>query len=158
MRHLAYCHYLVGHKYRVLIHALRLGIPLRGLSHDLSKLSAVEWFGIGRQFFPSSPAEKDANADLFREAKAHHRRANEHELDHWYGLDGAPARVPEPVLREVVADWAAFQGVSFSLAEIKRLAARSYSNWGKNFRMHPETRAWLLTFLEIPRSEDHDSR
>ena len=153
MRHLSYLSYVVRHKSRVMIHAARLGIPIRGLTHDLSKFSPIEWLGIGRQFYASSPEEKAGNEGLFRDAKAHHRARNEHEIDHWYRGNEEPERIPEPVLREVVADWAAFQGLAWRLEGIKGLAAKSYLNWGKDYSFHPVSRAWLEDFLVVRRDE-----
>ncbi len=101
------------------------------------------------QFYPSAPDEREGNKDLFRDAKEHHRRFNQHELDHWYEADAEPRPIPEPVLREIVADWAAFQGLAFSLSRLNRLAAESYHQWGKNYKMHSESRAWLTRFLEV---------
>ena len=146
MKHLPYIRYLLTHKTRVFVHALILGVPFRGLFHDFSKLSPVEWKGIGRQLFPSTPEEKEANAPLFEQAKAHHRIRNQHEVDYWYRDDGSCDPIPAPVLREIMADWAAFGGLCLSKAAIRDQASQCYQKWGKNYKMSPESREWIEQF------------
>jgi hypothetical protein len=149
MKHLPAIGYLVRHKTRVLVHSILLGVPLRGLAHDLSKLNRVEYLGIGRHFYPSHPREKERNQALFREAKALHRARNEHEVDRWYGAGETCSNIPEPVRREIVCDWAAFHGLAFSLEEVRKNARMAYSRWARNYRMHPDTRRWFERFLEL---------
>jgi hypothetical protein len=147
MKHLRYIGYVLTLKTRVFVHALILGVPVRGLLHDLSKLSPIEWKGIGRQFYPSTPEEKDANASLFRQAKAHHRARNRHEVDHWYHDDGPCSPIPPAILKEIMADWGAFGGLCFTRAAIRHQASLCYQKWGKNYKMHPDTREWIERFL-----------
>ena len=102
---------------------------MRGVFHDWSKLHPVEYFGIGRQFYSSTDEEKTHSKAAFQAAKEHHRVRNAHEIDHWYGADGEPLKIPESVIRETIADWAAFQGWGFSEDAVRNLALRSYSSW-----------------------------
>jgi hypothetical protein len=149
MKNISYTGYLLRHKLRVFVHATILGVPLRGLLHDLSKFHPVEWKGIGRQFYPHTAEEKEANASLFRQAKAHHRERNRHEVDHWCLEDGTCAPIPTSILKEIMADWAAFSGLCLSRPAICDHASRCYLKWGRNYRMHPETRKWIEGFLRI---------
>lgn len=149
MRHIAYIKYLAKHKTRVLVHSICLGIPLQGVIHDTSKLTHVEYFGIGRQFFPSTPLEKDRNGELFQQAKAHHNARNRHHLEHYYNEDGTCREIPIRFCKEIICDWAAVQGCAFASAGIRKLAKKSYENWGKGFRMHPATRQWFIEYLEV---------
>ena len=149
MRHLSAIGHLLKHKTRVFVHSIVLGVPLRGLVHDLSKLTRVEYLGIGRHFYPSHPREKERNQGLFREAKALHRARNEHELEHWYGNDESCLNIPEPVRREIVCDWAAFYGLAFSLEGVRENASMAHSRWAGNYRMHPDTRRWFERFLGL---------
>ena len=132
---------------------------MRGLLHDYSKISPLEYFGLGRQFYPSDSSEKECNKGLFKKAKAHHIARNDHELPHWYRDDGSCSEVPESARRETVCDWAAFQGFAFSLKGVRENARKSYSSWAKDYRMHPTTRHWFEHFLELeePEEGDHDS-
>ena len=142
---MGYIGYVVKHKIRVFVHCVQLGIPVRGLLHDLSKFSRVEYLGIGRQFYPSSPEERERNAAMFKEAKEHHRLRNKHEIDHWYNDDGTCQPIPPACRKEIVADWAAFYGFPFSKAN----ARKAYLSWARNYRMHPETRRWFVDFLDL---------
>jgi hypothetical protein len=149
MKHAAYTGYLLQHKGRVLVHAIILGVPLRGLMHDLSKLHPLEWKGIGRQFYPSTPEERERNAILFEEAQAHHKRLNLHEVDHWYLGGGTCDAIPESILKEVMADWAAFGGLCLSKKGIRHQAWQCYEKWGRHHKMHENTRAWIQGFLDL---------
>jgi len=153
MRHLAYTVYLLRHKTRVFAHSLILGVPVRGLFHDCSKFSRVEWRGIGRQFYPSNQAEKDENGPLFSAAKAHHRQRNLHEIDHWHGENDECAPIPVLVLKETMADWAAFGGLCLSRGSIRHQARQCYEKWGRNYRMDQDARAWIEDFLGIVSGE-----
>ena len=159
MRHFPTIAYLIKHKFRVFVHSILMGVPLRGLLHDYSKISPLEYFGLGRQFYPSDPSEKECNKGLFKKAKAHHIARNDHELPHWYRDDGSCSEVPESARRETVCDWAAFQGFAFSLKGVRENARKSYTSWAKDYRMHPTTRHWFEHFLELeePEEGDHDS-
>ena len=158
MKHFAYAAYLLRHKSRVFAHSLILGVPIRGLLHDMSKLHPLEWKGIGRQFYPGSQAEKDGNAGLFTQAKEHHRRRNLHEVDHWYRDDGTCEAIPGAILREVMADWAAFGGLCFNKVAVREHARRCYEKWGRNYRMHKDSRAWIEDFLRIKDTRHDTSR
>lgn len=149
MRHFAYIKYLLRHKARVFLHSCLLGVPSRGALHDLSKLSPVEYFGIGRQFFPSTPQERELNEEMFRQSKLHHFARNQHHFEYWHREDGSSQESPLPVCREIICDWAAVQGCALSVSQVKKLARKSYTNWGKNYRMHPATQQWFLDFLGI---------
>ena len=149
MRHFAYLRYLLRHKTRVFVHCVVLGVPLRGALHDLSKRSSVEYFGTGRQFFPSSSEEKERNQQLFQQARDHHSARNQHHFEHWYEEDGSCREIPLAVRREIVGDWASCQGCALSVARVKELAGKCYGSWGKNFRMHPATQKWFLDYLDL---------
>ncbi len=157
MRHLPTIAYLVKHKLRVFVHSVMLGVPLRGFLHDYSKITPIEYFGIGRHFHPSNPTEKERNMGLFKKANAHHIARNDHELPHWYNKDGSCIEIPESARRETVCDWAAFQGLALSLKGVRENARKSYANWARNYKMHPSTRHWFERFLELPEAGGHDN-
>jgi hypothetical protein len=136
-----------------MIHSIILGVPIRGLLHDISKLTPLEWVGIGRQFCSSSTDEKARNGDLFKEAKEHHRKLNKHEMDHWYQENGECLPVQSGILKEAMADWAAFGGLCLTKGAIRRYAGQCYAKWARNYRMHEDTRKWIEDFvaaLDVP--------
>lgn len=149
MRHFPAIRHLLTHKSRVFVHSILMGIPTRGFLHDWSKLSRAEYLGIGRHFYPNNAEEKERNRELFEEAKAQHVEKNAHELEHWYKPDGTCLEIPEPVRKEIICDWAAFQGWGLTVRGVRKLAQRSYLNWAMNYRMHAETREWFERFLEL---------
>ena len=154
MKHISYLGYIIKHKSRVFVHSVVLGVPIRGLIHDLSKFHPIEWMGIGRQFYSSNEEEKKNNVKLFKEARAHHIARNEHEVEYWYCDDGSCKPIPHTVLLETMADWAAFGGLCYNRADIQTEAMKSYERFGKNFKMHSDTHMWIEQFLEIESSQN----
>ena len=50
-KHLKYLSYVMRHKWFVFVECCKLGIPFRGLVHDLSKFSPSEWFPYANFFY-----------------------------------------------------------------------------------------------------------
>lgn len=50
-KHIKYFKYLLKHKYYCFIECCKLGIPWRGLVHDLSKFLPCEWFAYVEYFY-----------------------------------------------------------------------------------------------------------
>jgi len=118
-RFFAYLWYIARHRYWVFRAACRLGIPWRGLVHDLSKYSRIEWGPYSRQFFnadgsrrqvrnPDGSYNPNAQAEEFRRAWLNHQR-NPHHWQAWVSIgDGghlSPLWIPPIYCREMVADW-----------------------------------------------------
>ena len=57
MKHLKYLCYVLRHKWYVFIECCKLGIPVRGLVHDLSKFRPSEWFPYAN--FIHKPKQRD---------------------------------------------------------------------------------------------------
>lgn len=51
LKHLKYLSYVVRHKWFVFVESCKLGIPLAGLTHDLSKFRPSEWFPYVETFY-----------------------------------------------------------------------------------------------------------
>lgn len=112
--HWAYLRDLLRHKRRVYRHCARLGIRGRGLRHDLSKLRPSEW----RAAIAYRKARAHGNRRIpaqvkwaWEEAAHRHRQRNDHHWQYWIDVDeGRPIarRIPDPALRELVADWLAW--------------------------------------------------
>lgn len=98
------------HKWFVFRAGLRTGAPLyRLIIHDWSKFSPLEAPHYARQFFG------DKSDPLgFSYAWNHHQKINKHHWEYWVPVsghnrggykDGEPLPMPEPYVREMVADW-----------------------------------------------------
>lgn len=85
MKHFKYLKYVLKHKWFVFIECCRLGIPVRGLLHDLSKFRPSEWFPYVEKFYGGW---KDIDAfhpvtESFSYAWLLHQHRNPHHWQYW---------------------------------------------------------------------------
>jgi hypothetical protein len=155
-RYLALFRYLVRHKWYVAVTARHLGIPVRGLLHDLSKFRPSEFIPYARYHFAPDgtfirrrvgagfSGDEDA---AFHRAVLLHQRRNPHHWQHWVRAadDGRarPLSMPPEFVREMVADW-----MGASLAQ--KSAVDLWTWWEMNRKqmlLHPDTEAMIDTLL-----------
>lgn len=85
--------YTVVHKYYVFVYCCKLGIPFRGIKHDISKFRLSEFVPYANYFFmpdgsrrkhhlPSEQPTKIQRTE-FAEAWCHHTRRNDHHWNYW---------------------------------------------------------------------------
>ncbi len=76
---------VLAHKKAVFYHALRIGIPFRGVMHDMSKFSPVEFIAGIRYFSDGkkSPNELERNMHGYSSAWMHHKGCNKHHFEYW---------------------------------------------------------------------------
>jgi hypothetical protein len=127
--HWQYLKYVLIHKWWVLWECCRLGIPIRGLLHDLSKFSRAEWRPYAVYFYEDSNMLSDHVR--FKRAWRHHWGQNDH---HWQFWAGRP--IPKGARKEMLADWRA-------MARIKGGTVREWFDQQHELFIHPETKAWL---------------
>lgn len=158
-KHLKYAWYVLRHRWFVFVECVRLGIPWRGLVHDLSKFLPDEWFPYVEFFYG---AWKDRGETLsvrvlaaFNAAWLRHQHRNPHHWQYWRLRedDGGTKLLPMPekYVREMLADW---RGAG---------RAQGFDKLGpwyeKNHRMielERETRALLhslMTYDELPKEQ-----
>ena len=76
------------HRYTVFVHCRRCGIPWRGLVHDLSKYTPVEFFESAKYFLGNrSPIIACRKAKGVSMAWLHHKGVNRHHLEYWLDDD-----------------------------------------------------------------------
>ncbi|MFA5525633.1 MAG: DUF5662 family protein [Acholeplasmataceae bacterium] len=80
-----YLWYIARHKWFVFLECCRLGIPWRGLTHDLSKLRPSEFWAYCRWFYRGSD-----NGAAFNVAWLLHQRRNPHHWQYWMLLNDEP--------------------------------------------------------------------
>ena len=124
-KHLKYLWYVIRHKWFVFVECCKLGIPFRGIIHDLSKFLPSEWTPYVNYFYGDSTGEGLAaigefglaelapygfyTKDKFNFAWNHHQKRNPHHWQYWIlqndedGVVHLP--MPEKYIREMVADW-----------------------------------------------------
>ena len=85
------------HRAAVLRHCVKAGIIWRGLLHDLSKFSPVEFFA-GVKYFQGTRSPNEMERELFGYSAAwlHHKGRNRHHFEYWNDVNPVTKRY-EPV-------------------------------------------------------------
>lgn len=132
-------HTVNKHRFLVFIYCFKVGLPIRGLIHDLSKYSKEEFFESVKYYSgthsPITEAKKDKGYSL---AWLHHRGRNKHHFEYWYdenAPDSTPI-IPYKYAAEIVCD---------SLAASKTYNGKNWTNlsqvnYWKNVRARKDLR------------------
>lgn len=137
----------------------RIGIPLQGLLHDLSKYSFEEFYN-SVKFYTNgkcSPTENERRRLGYSKVWMHHRGRNKHHIEYWYDIGPVshryePIKMPIKYLKEMFADRIAASKV-YKRQNYTNSSPLEYldSHKGKSL-MHPETylelRKWLVLLAE----------
>lgn len=143
------------HKMWVFYYCWKVGITWRGIKHDMSKFSPVEFFESVRYYQGNrSPIEACKEANGVSKAWMHHKGRNSHHYEYWqdnFDRGGVAVQMPLYDAIEMLCDYLgagrAYQGKNFTY--IKEL------EWWKNKRskplaMHPQTKKFVdLTLVEL---------
>lgn len=142
---------ILTHKWWVFYYAFKLGIPFRGLFHDLSKFSPVEfWESVqyyqGGKKSPIPVCKQDKG---WSKAWLHHKGHNPHHYEYWtdnYDQGTVCIKIPYKYVLEMVADYMA-AGRTYCG---KKFTYRSEYEWWEGRRnlvsIHPET-VHLITYI-----------
>lgn len=85
---------ITKHRWVVFKLCLKIGEPWRGLMHDLSKYSPIEfWEGVKYFNGGHSPITDCKKSEGYSKAWLHHRGRNKHHADYWVDL-GATEKTP----------------------------------------------------------------
>ena len=120
-----YLKYVLKHKWFVFIECCKLGIPLRGLLHDLSKflpsefipyaryfygnwMKESEWYGDKRNYISWERTEMGVS-EAFDLAWLKHQKRNPHHWQYWLlQCDSGELKtlnMPSKYCKEMLADW-----------------------------------------------------
>lgn len=161
--HLAYLSCVLRHKWYVFVECCKLGIPLLGIVHDLSKFSLKEWRPHVRNFYNKDGtrrSRRDATgyydatqvSDDFDYAWLNHQHHNKHHWQYWIlkGDSGklVPKLMPARYLKEMVADWKG-AGKAPGTPNVQKWYI---ANCGK-IRLHPMVRHSVLQMLGLTREQ-----
>jgi len=98
---------VLKHKWIVFKLSIRAGIPIRGLFHDLSKFSRVEFWESVR-FYENgkrSPLANSREIQGYSLAWLHHKGRNKHHLEYWVDADlKEQPIIPRKYLFETICD------------------------------------------------------
>lgn len=103
-------HYKTIHHHKMLVMqgCFRCGLYWQGLTHDLSKLSPVEfWAGAKYWQGTCSPNNAQRKAEGYSAAWLHHKGRNKHHLEYWidYAPNGDHAMAGMRMPNRYVAEW-----------------------------------------------------
>ena len=116
-------HTVNKHRFLVFIHCCKVGIPIQGLLHDLSKYSPTEFFE-GVKYYnhgKRSPIIKCKKDIGYSPAWLHHKGRNKHHSEYWLDL-AAPVKAP------VIPFKYALEMVCDRIAASKTYQGKEYTN------------------------------
>lgn len=141
------------HKRLVFLNAIKAGIPLRGLLHDLSKYSPSE-FLVGAKYFLGTRSPNDMERKTYGYSKAwmHHKGRNKHHFEYWTDYEPGtkilkPVKMPLIYVKEMFCDRVAASKI-YSKEKYTDSSPLDYFLKGKDHRtIHPETSELLEKLL-----------
>jgi hypothetical protein len=141
-----YLRYLCRHKWWVFVYACKMGVPWRGVTHDLSKFRPSEFFPYRDYFYGGYPrdAKPPEVQAAFDRAWLYHQHRNNHHWQHWVLRedDGGTKMLPMPdaCRRELLADW---MGAGRAITGKSGGTADWYRKNRERQHINAETRAWI---------------
>lgn len=149
---------ITKHRYYVRKFCFKCGFYKRGLLHDLSKYSFIEFFSSARYFQGDrSPIQAEKEDKGYSIAWQHHKGHNPHHWEYWIDNIGTyintPIKIPYEYVIEMVCDWVA-AGIVYNKQKVDFNKPYSepleYHNKIKNERiLHPETKKIIEYFLNV---------
>ncbi len=147
------------HRNIVLVHCIKAGIPLHGLTHDLSKYGPTEFLE-GARFYLGykSPTEREREVYGYSKAWMHHKGRNKHHFEYWTDYNAQtkrlePVKMPIKYVKEMLCDRVAagkvYQGKDYTDSNPIDYFMRGRAKTA----MHPETAALLERWLTLIRDE-----
>ena len=142
---LQYLRYILRHKWYVFVECCKLGIPWRGLMHDMSKLMPSEFFAYREYFYGGYDFEMMPKPieDAFDFAWHWHLKRNKHHWQWWIiKFDEGRLKIfemPIEYRKEMLADWIGAGKAIHGKNEV----AKWYNDNKQNMALAPETREWI---------------
>ena len=154
-------HYKTIHHHKMLVMqgCFRCGLYWQGLTHDLSKLSPVEfWAGAKYWQGTCSPNNAQRKAEGYSAAWLHHKGRNKHHFEYWTDYSPitkrmSPVKMPLRYVVEMFCDRVGacktYKGKAYTSSDPYDYFMRGNA---KN-AMHPETAALLEKLLVMLRDD-----
>jgi len=148
---------ITRHKLKVMHLCFKVGLYKRGLLHDLSKYSWVE-FSAGVRYYQGyrSPIDREKEVLGYSQGWLHHKGRNLHHWEYWLDFDsekklrGMP--MPLVYIAEMFCDRVAASQIYMKENYTDHSALDYYLNGKGHIIMHPETQtqieAWLYMLSE----------
>ena len=152
------------HKKQVFINCKKAGIPIRGILHDLSKFSYVEFLeGVKYYQGDRSPINACKEQNGVSNAWLHHKGRNRHHFEYYWDMNDGKLvahQMPFIDVLEMICDILAANKV---YNKEKFTYKKPYENW-KNALVkldpgliHPQTRTFILMMLKTVADENSDA-
>ncbi len=151
---LGHLHVVSKHRFKVFCLCCKVGIPWRGLVHDLSKYSPTEFWESVRYFEQGkySPIRTCKEVNGYSYAWIHHKNSNKHHYEYWYDYS---AKIKSPVIPldyflEMICDSFA-AGMTYQGKDWNQHYQLKYWQKGKDkSRIHPQMRDLLeRLYIEV---------
>lgn len=107
--------YLICHKWFVFQECWQMGVPWRGLTHDVSKFWPGEFIAYANYYYENRIRLPQADDSINKDNSCYfitwliHQKRNRHHWQWWilYGDENQPVALPmdEKYIKEMVADW-----------------------------------------------------
>lgn len=147
------------HKYYVFIECCKMGIPLQGILHDLSKFDRLEFMSSAKYWRGNgSPIDAERAAIGYSYGWLHHKGKNKHHWQ-WYvdivgynddmTIDYRVAPMPNKYILEMYCDM-----VGAAKAYKTGTARDYYMKHYKKWILHPITRKKLEKLLKVKRCKN----
>jgi hypothetical protein len=154
-RLVAHTRTVLTHKKMVFKHCVKAGIPLQGLTHDLSKFSPTEFIN-GVKFYrgDKSPNEGEREDHGFSYAWMHHKGRNKHHFEYWndYNIEAnkaLPVKMPLKYVIEMFCDRVAASKV-YLKGQYTNKSPYEYFDKARSRRcIHQETSDFLEKLLKM---------
>lgn len=155
MRLIRHFNTVIKHKYIVFIHCVKAGIPWRGLVHDMSKFSPIEFFE-GVKYFTGdrSPTELERKTHGCSLAWMHHKGRNRHHFEYWTDYNPktrkiGPVKMPIKFVKEMFCDRVAAGKVYLGKKYTDENPIGYFLGGTARTNMHPETAELLGRWLVL---------
>ncbi len=140
------------HRYWVFVFCMKAGIPIAGITHDLSKFSYKEfWEGVKYYQGNRSPIDACKEENEYSAAWLHHKGRNPHHYEYWqdnFDNGGEPLKMPYRYAMELICDYLAAGKVYM---KDKFTYQAEYDWWKvkrcKNISMHKHTELFIEEML-----------
>ncbi|MGN0667391.1 MAG: DUF5662 family protein [Huintestinicola sp.] len=153
---------VTAHRKAVCENCFRAGIPLQGLTHDLSKFSPTE-FLISCAMYQGTRSPNEAEREKFGASTAwmHHKGRNKHHFEYWTDYDPvkkvmSPVPMPLKYVIEMFCDRVAASKI-YMKENYTDAAPLAYFERGRANRMiHPVTAKQLEKLLRMLAEKGED--
>ena len=149
------------HKRYVYRECKACGIMWKGIVHDLSKFSFVE-FNESAKYFQGDRSPIDASKEAYGYSLAwlHHKGHNKHHWEYWtdFSADGSiiALKIPYEYVVEMICDWIG-AGMAYSKGKWSQSEPLEYYNKVRKGRyFHPDTENLILVFLNAIKDKGLD--